>query len=103
MHPRKTVKFKLHPHWQRHTGHCQITYTTKNEAGQRLVYCLQDNGERFGGVRLMRCTQDGEPSHEVKFTHIIAQFERPPEDSKLEELVNAWIDRYEAGSAQCSD
>lgn len=46
---------------QRHTGHCQITYTSRNLRGQLLTYCLQDEGERFGGVRLMRCSNDGEP------------------------------------------
>lgn len=91
----KTIHLKLHPRWRDHTGHCQITYTTRNEAGQKLVYCLQDNGDKFGGVRLMRCSQDGEPSHEVEFTSHIAVFERPPRESRLEVKVNAWIDRHE--------
>ena len=95
------IHFKLHPHWQRHTGHCQITYTTKNQEGQWLVYCLQDNGRKHGGIRLMRCTQDGEPSHEVSFTRAEVHFERPPVDpndreDSLERLVNNWIDLHES-------
>jgi hypothetical protein len=91
----KAVQFKLHPHWQRDTGHCQITYVSKNDRGQRLIYCLQDNGKAFGGIRLMRCTQEHEPSHEVKFTQIKAIFEKPKGDSELEKLACIWIDKYE--------
>jgi len=45
----------------------------------------------------MRCTQDGEPSHEVYLGELKlrAKFERPPKDGKLEEFVNQWIDRFE--------
>lgn len=37
--------FTLHSNWKQHTGHCQITYITKNSDNQKIVYCLQDNGE----------------------------------------------------------
>lgn len=84
------IIFKLHPNYERWLGHCQITYTTKNENGQRLVYCLQDQGEKFGGIRLMRCSQDNEPSHEVRLKGP-ASFEMPTGDSKLEEKVKQWI------------
>lgn len=86
--------FKLHPNWQRFTGHCQITFTTKNQNNQTIVYCLQDNGEKFGGVRLMRCTQDGEPSHEA-IPKSRLEFERPPIEDKLTKLVNDWITKHE--------
>lgn len=93
----KTVKFKLHPYWMSHTGHCQITYSAKNDLDQKIVYCLQDNGEKFGGVRLMRCSEDGEPCHEIKIdsTKYIPVFEKPPGDSRLEKLVKEWINKNE--------
>lgn len=76
-------------------GHCQVTYYSKNDQGQKIVYCLQWQGKE--DVRLMRCSQDGEPSHEVKFKDI-ADFERPKadKDSRLEKSINKWIDNYEA-------
>lgn len=92
----KQVKLKLHPYFENWTGHCQITYTAKNDHNETIVYCLQDNGEKFGGVRLMRCSQDGEPSHEVKFRKDVkALFEKPQGDSRLEKLIVSWIENYE--------
>jgi hypothetical protein len=91
----KTIDFKLHPYWQNHTGHCQVTYVSRNDKGQKIVHCLQDNGKNFGGIRLMRCTQDGEPSHPVYFTEHRAMFEKPPGDSDLEIQVRSWIQNYE--------
>lgn len=93
----KQVIMKLHPYWQRHAGHCQITYVTRNDTGQRLVYCLQDNGQLFGGVRLMRCSQEGEPCHQVSFNDRRAVFEKPKGDSKLEADVRIWIENYDKG------
>lgn len=86
----KPIEMKLKSNWEYHTGHCQITYVTS----ERLTYCLQDNGAKFGGVRLMRCTDDGEPSHEVSFTKPL-KFEKPSGDSRLEKLVIEWIENYE--------
>lgn len=83
--------FKLHPSWEQFTGHCQITYTTKNSLNQKLIYCLQDNGKAFGGIRLLRCTQDGEPSHDAHPKSKLI-FERPPITDELTKLVNEWID-----------
>lgn len=86
------VEFKLHKDWQRHTGHCQITYTTKNDSGQSIVYCLQDNGKNHGGIRLMRCSQDGEPSHEAMPKQgAVLRFEVPLGNSELEILAKEWI------------
>lgn len=94
----KTVKMTL-AKTQRLIGHCQLTYTSKNDEGQKLVYCLQDTGT---AVRLLRCTQDGEASHEVRFTQVRAEFERPvPADNdseytiELKSKCTAWIDAYE--------
>ena len=90
----KKIEMNLHPHYERHLGHCQITYTSRNDNGERLTYCLQDNGEKFGGIRLMRCSDDGEPSHEVKFTRPL-HFEKTKGDSRTEILANQWIENYE--------
>jgi len=68
--------FKLFDRSLNNVGHCQITYHSWNAYGELLVYCLQDNGKKFGGIRLMRCSRDGEPSHEVKLT-ASAYFEVP--------------------------
>jgi hypothetical protein len=76
-------------------GHCQVTYKSRTTNGDVLTYCLQDNGENFGGVRLMRCADDGEPSHETHFTKVFANFERSTGDSRLEMDCNRWIHNYE--------
>lgn len=79
-------------------GHCQVTYTSRNDSGQKLVYCLQYQGERWTPkVKLMRCTQDGEPSHEVAFTQVArAVFERPKPECSTTIAVNEWINQYES-------
>ena len=89
---KKQVLMKL-ANPQQLLGHCQVTYTSKNELSQKLVYCLQDNGPNHGGIRLMRCTQEGEPNYEVKFTEVEAIFEKPMGDDKLFELCRAWIEK----------
>lgn len=95
----KLVEFKL-TEWQDHIGHCQLNYVAKNDLGQKIQYCLQDNGEKFGGIRLMRCTQDFEPNYEVtKFKEgILPVFELPELDGsnegyaeKLKALCIEWI------------
>ena len=78
-------------------GHCQITYTSKNDKGEALVYCLQDSGEKYGGIRLMRCSQDGEPSHGVSFpADCKVIWEKPSGESldKTELLAIEWIDQF---------
>ena len=47
------------------SGFCRIDYKYINDKGQVFYYCFQDEGENYGGIRFLRCTQDGEPSHEV--------------------------------------
>lgn len=86
-----TVRMKLQCP-QHHLGHCQVTYESLNERRQRLIYCLQLH---FDGVRLMRCSQDGEPSHEVSFSKVRVKFEKPTGDSKTERMVRAWIEKHE--------
>lgn len=96
----KTIHLKLAT-FQNHIGHCQLTYFCRNDEGQRLVYCLQQNhGE---SVRLLRCTQECEPEYECSFSSVKAVFERPkpmPYDSEyalhLKKLCNDWIDNYDS-------
>lgn len=99
----KKVEMKLLK-FQSQIGHCQLTYTSRNDLGQKLIYCLQDQGKNFGGIRLMRCTKDGEPCNEVKFTEVQAYFEKPqPEEYdseyalELKRLCVDWIEKYEQG------
>lgn len=93
----KKIEMKLHSMlFHEGIGHCQVTYSSRNTTGQRLVYCLQYQGENWNPkVRLMRCSQDGEPSHEVKFTKVRAVFERPTGETKTEKAAREWIDVYE--------
>lgn len=89
------IKMKLQK-IQTHEGYCQINYTSKNESGQVLKYCLQDNGEKFGGIRLMRCSQDFEPSHEISLNQRVKiEFEKPKDDDKLHEKCRQFIEKYE--------
>lgn len=93
----------------RDIGHCQLTYFSRNTANQKIYYCLQDQGEKYGGIRLMRTTHSEghyEPSHEVDFLddHELV-FEIPhPEvyDSdyalKLKELCKNWITEKHKGN-----
>jgi len=82
-------------------GHCQLNYIAKNDIGQTLQYCLQDRGEKHGGIRLMRCSQDFEANYEIfnfKDEYDI-EFEKPiikSSDSEytetLKRLCIQWID-----------
>lgn len=88
------IKMKLYNN-QELLEHCQVTYTSRNAKGEKLIYCLQYQGQNSSvKVKLLRCSQDGEPSHEVTFTKI-AQFERPTGDSNTEVAVRDWINAYE--------
>jgi len=91
------IFMRLASDWKSHTGHCQITYKSRTSKGDVLTYCLQDNGANCGGIRLMACSEDGEPSHEVNFS-IIVNFEKPSDvfegkEDKLCALACAWIDK----------
>ena len=78
------------------TGFCQITYKTKNDLGEIIYYGLQDNGQKFGGIRLMRCTSDYEPSHEIKKIKPEYKFifQEPTGESKLENLCREFIKNF---------
>jgi hypothetical protein len=82
------MKFKIH---STDHGFCRINYVTRNEKNERLYYCLQQSSHT--AVSLYRCTQDGEPSHEVTMLRpAIELFEKPSEAGKLEDMVRTWID-----------
>lgn len=44
-------------------GFCIAVYSTRNSKNEKIYYGIQKN---FDACRLMRCSVDGEPSHEVK-------------------------------------
>jgi hypothetical protein len=89
-------EFKLVSNWRYFTGQSQITYKTKNANNETIYYCLQDNGPNCGGIKLLRCTSDYEPSHTVTAKNgAMIKFQRPDGSSKLEQLVNGWIDQFE--------
>ncbi len=83
---------------QRNIGFCQLNYFLFLD-NRKFHYCLQDNGEKFGGIRLMRCTQDYEPNYEAKIP--CATFEKPIVDHefdseytiKLKNLCLDWINK----------
>jgi hypothetical protein len=82
---------------QRLIGHGQLTY--KSDLG--LVYCFQEY-ER-GKVRFMRCSSDGEPSHEVKISNPNVVIEVPVFDEydsnytvELKILCRKWIRERES-------
>lgn len=80
------------------SGFCRIYYKTNNQHGQKILYCLQDEGGSHGGIKLYRCTEEGEPSHEVSFKNDV-YFELPSDDhggidygeDKLKALCHDWI------------
>lgn len=48
-------------------GFCRINYTKKTKEAT-YYYCLQDEGENYGGVCFYVCADDDfEPSHQVDF------------------------------------
>ena len=77
-------------------GYWQITYKIKNGENQHIYYCLQDEGENYGGVLLYRMTSDGEPSHECKMNNDnFSKFEIPSGDSNIEKVVRNFLNEKE--------
>jgi hypothetical protein len=81
-------KFRLH---SIDSGFCRIYFTTYGDHDQPLYYCAQDEGDRFGGVRFYRCSEDGEPEYEVTPKDWCA-VEVPKGDSELELRVKSFIE-----------
>ena len=50
------------------SGYCRIIYSIQNDTGQTVYYCLQDEGENYGGVTFYRCSGSPwfEPDYVVK-------------------------------------
>ena len=55
------------------TGYCRVYYHYVNKKGQKLLYCFQDEGKNYGGVKFYRCSGDDweEPEYEVKTDNCI--------------------------------
>lgn len=91
---RPTIKLLLQK-TQTHEDFCQINYYMQNDDRQKVYYCLQDNGPKYGGVKFLRCSQDYEASHEVTFSNFNVEFEKPQGDTELESNVREFIEIYE--------
>lgn len=72
-------------------GYCRINY--KRKVGENILnYCLQDEGQGYGGVLLYRCSKDYEPSNCVLIPkHLNAEFEIPIGSTDLEKKIAAFI------------
>lgn len=71
-------------------GHCQVTYRTKNANNENIYYCLQE--ESRDRIRMMRCSQDGEPSHPATpKSDSIIEIEIVPGNSRLAIVCNKYI------------
>ncbi len=74
-------------------GFCRVTYYTLNIRGQKIYYCLQNEGEKYGGVTLYRSTSEYEPEYQTHFKEgFLPVFERVPEYSSMAKQVNEYID-----------
>lgn len=78
-------------------GFCRITFKAQSESGASVYYCLQDEGERYGGVILYRSTSEYEPEYAVKnFKNgFDIAFQLPPENFELGKKCADWIRRFE--------
>lgn len=74
------------------TGFCRVNYVGKNTYGQKIYYCIQDEGTANGCV-IYRMSGNpdngGEPDYPVKGDKTI--FEIPPGDSVIEKTVRAFL------------
>lgn len=70
-------------------GFCRVEYSAVNPQGQKVYYCLQDEGVGYGGVICYRCSRDGEPSHQVRY--VKDRFEVPTGDSSIEVTVREYL------------
>jgi hypothetical protein len=71
-------------------GFCRVNYKAKNSAGEIVFYCLQDEGQRYGGVACYRCSKDFEPEYPI-FTFRYDQFEIPTGDTQIEIAVREYL------------
>ncbi|RPI51860.1 MAG: hypothetical protein EHM49_06550 [Deltaproteobacteria bacterium] len=90
------IKFKIH---YIDEGFCRIVYQYINSIGQRIYYCLQDDGT-FGrrDVHAYRCTPAPwfEPERQVKVeTEDFYQWERPWGEDGIGKVVREFLERKE--------
>lgn len=74
-------------------GYCRVNYKAVNSAGQTIFYCLQDEGENYGGVICYRCSSDFEPQYPMNYRK--EQFEVPTGDSAIETVVRDYLTKEE--------
>jgi hypothetical protein len=71
-------------------GYCRVNYVAKNPAGQRVYYCLQDEGKNFGGVICYRCSNDDfEPDYPIVYGR--DRFEVPTGNSDIEVVIRDYL------------
>lgn len=74
-------------------GFGRINFKYLNEQGYNVYYCLQEYSHGF--LKFYRCSQDGEPSHEVPSSGFIFQLPNPlvHGDTTLMKLVWSFINK----------
>jgi len=85
------IKFKI---YYVEEGFCRIVYQYINSIGERVYYCLQDDGA-FGrrDVHAYRCTAPPwlEPDYRV-LPGDYSEWERPLEDSGIGKIVREFLE-----------
>lgn len=70
------------------SGYCRVVYKVEET---EIIYCLQDEGENYGGVNLYRCTQEEEPLYKVKLNQSV-EIEIPNGEDHLTAMVSKYIE-----------
>jgi hypothetical protein len=80
------------------SGFCRVYFYHRRPTSGIAWYCLQDEGEKYGGMQLYRCTDSDwrEPSHPVSFNKRYIIIERPQGCDDLAVKARQWIKNYEA-------
>lgn len=73
------------------SGYCRIVYRVE---GTSLFYCLQDEGENYGGVKFYKCTSEHEPMYEVKLI-ALTQIEIPKNEDHLCAMIIKFVSEHE--------
>lgn len=73
-------------------GFCRVVYVAKNNNGQKVFYCLQDEGDE--NIQFYRCTDYSyiEPDYTVKCKDWTIM-EIPTGDSCIEKIVRDFINK----------
>jgi len=78
--------FKIH---SIDNGYCRVNYTAVNSAGQKIYYCLQDEGTNYGGILCYRSSSDQEPDYLITYSR--DRFEIPTGNSAIEVSVRNYL------------